>query len=38
MKENNIEEDIKVLGKLKNKEIYEYNLPICSNLRSLYIK
>ncbi len=35
---SSIEEDIKVLEKLKNKEIYEYNLPICSNLRSLCIK
>lgn len=45
MKENSIKnerssikEDIKVLGKLKNKKIYYYNLPICSNLRSLRIK
>lgn len=37
-KENSIEEDIKVLEKLKNKKIYGYNLPICSNLRSLCIR
>lgn len=36
--QSSIEEDIKVLGKLKNKKIYHYNLPICSNLRSLCIK
>lgn len=34
----NIEEDIKMLEKLKNKKIYGYNLPICSNLRGLCIR
>ena len=38
IEKNSIEEDIRVVEKLEKKKIYAYNLPICSNLRSLCIR